>query len=290
MSELKLVVTQLKSEIGNKTKNLEKAFEIIKRESEKDKPTVIMFPELYLTSYLVKDLVYKVAETIPGPSTEKIEKFLGDYPETMVVMGMPEISTKHYGIIHNSAAVITSEGVVGVYRKRHMPTFGVFDELRYFKPGPASKPKILRFGGFKIGFVICYDAFFPETIKSFSLVGADIVGVLSAGPVASWPLWGPILRTRAIENTVYIMYSNHIGYMDGLEFFGEARIINPIGQVVKIGEPFKEQVLSHYATHSELYAARQIRPIIKDFNYEDALMLLKSYEDHIERGYPTRSE
>ena len=281
MSRVKLVVSQLKSEIGNKEKNLDKAFKIIAENSDRDVPTIIMFPELYLTSYLVKDLIYKVAETIPGPSTEKIERFLGDYPETTVVMGMPEISTQHYGIIHNSAAVITSEGIKAVYRKRHMPTFGVFDELRYFKPGPADKPKLLKVGDFKVGFVICYDAFFPETIKSFSLVGADIVGVLSAAPVASWPLWGPVLRTRAIENTVYIMYSNHIGYMDGLEFFGEARIINPVGQVIKIGEPFKEEVIHHYATHEELYSGRQIRPIIKDFNFEDGLMLLKAYEEHI---------
>ena len=282
MDRVKLVVTQLKSFIGNKEKNIEKAFKIIEKESDRDTPTVIMFPELYLTSYLVKDLVYKVAETIPGPSTDKIQGFLQNYPETIVVMGMPEISQKHYGIIHNSAVVITSEGVKAVYRKRHMPTFGVFDELRYFKPGPASKPRLIKIGDFKLGFVICYDAFFPESIKAFSLVGADIVGVLSAAPVASWPLWGPILQARAIENTVFIMYSNHIGYMDGLEFFGEARIINPTGKIVRMGEPFKEDVLSYYTDLNELYMGRQVRPIIKDFNYEDVLQLLKAYEHHIE--------
>ncbi|MGQ4892872.1 MAG: carbon-nitrogen hydrolase family protein [Candidatus Njordarchaeia archaeon] len=281
MNELKVIVTQLKSEMASKKENLKKIFKVVREHYNGDLPNLFVFPELFLTNYGIKELTYKLAEEIPGPSTKEISRFLKDYPGAYVAVGLPEVSPRHTGIIYNSAAIINEDGIVAVYRKRHLPNFGVFDEYRYFKSGPADTPRLFKIGKFKIGFVICYDAFFPESIKSFSLVGADIVGVLSAAPIASRPLWEPILRARAIENTVFILYSNHVGYMDGLEFFGESMIIEPVGRVVKKGDPFVEQVLSAEIDIHDVYRGRQIRPIIKDFNFEDAKMLLKSYEKHL---------
>lgn len=281
MREIRLVTTQLKSEIGNKEKNLMKIKSIVEEIYKREEPTLVLFPELFLTSYLMKELVYKLAEEIPGPSTEKIIKMLEDYSDIYIAIGMPELSIKHKGVIYNSVAVLSNKGVHLVYRKRHLPTFGVFDEFRYFKPGPIIKPDILEINGFKIGFVICYDAFFPESVKAYSLMGADIVAVLSAAPVASRALWTPILQARAIENTVYILYSNHVGYMDGLEFFGEAMIISPTGRILVKGRAFEESILEHKVTYDELYASRQIRPIIKDFNYEDLIWLKNAYDEHL---------
>jgi len=281
LREIRLVTTQLKSEIGNKEKNLMKIKSIVEEIYKREEPTLVLFPELFLTSYLMKELVYKLAEEIPGPSTEKIIKMLEDYSDIYIAIGMPELSIKHKGVIYNSVAVLSNKGVHLVYRKRHLPTFGVFDEFRYFKPGPIIKPDILEINGFKIGFVICYDAFFPESVKAYSLMGADIVAVLSAAPVASRALWTPILQARAIENTVYILYSNHVGYMDGLEFFGEAMIISPTGRILVKGRAFEESILEHKVTYDELYASRQIRPIIKDFNYEDLIWLKNAYDEHL---------
>ena len=275
------MTTQLKSEIGNKEKNLAKIKSIVEEVYRKGEPTLILFPELFLTSYLVKELVYKLAEEIPGPSTEKIISMLEDYSDTYVAVGMPELAIKHKGVLYNSVAVLSGKGVHLVYRKRHLPTFGVFDEFRYFKPGPIVKPEMLDINGFKVGFVICYDAFFPESVKAYSLMGADVVAVLSAAPVASRALWPPILRARAIENTVYILYSNHVGYMDGLEFFGEAMIISPTGKILAKGKAFEENILEHKVTYEEIYASRQIRPIIKDFNYEDLIWLKNAYDEHL---------
>ncbi len=280
MDKLWLIATQLKSEMGNKEKNLEKIFKVVRENYVDEAPNLFIFPEMFLTNYGLKELVYKLAEEIPGPSTDKIADFLSDYPDSYIVIGMPEISPRHRGILYNSAAVVSDKGIVTVYRKRHLPTFGVFDEYRYFKPGPPDVPKVLSISGFKVGFAICYDAFFPEAIKSISLVGADIIGILSAAPIASRPLWEPILRARAIENTVFIGYSNHVGFMDGLEFHGEAMIIEPTGRVVKKGDAYKEEVLKYLITAADIDRGRQIRPIIKDFNYEDALILLKSYGYH----------
>ena len=278
--DLRIILAQIGSVLGNKSKNLGKIFDVVSNYYKPGLPNLFMFPEMFLTGYNIKELVYKLAEEIPGPSTRKVIEFLEEYKDAYVVFGMPEFSSRHTGIIHNSAVVLSRDGVLGIYRKRHFPTFGVFDEKRYFKEGPPDTPKLIKIGKFKIGFIICYDAFFPEMVKAFSLVGADIVGVLSAAPTASWPLWEPILRARAIENTVVILYTNHVGYQDGLEFYGEAMVISPTGSILVKGKAFEELVIEYTMNIRELFMGRQIRPIIKDFNNDDLEMLRKAYEAH----------
>mgnify|MGYP000014571966 CR=1 FL=1 len=281
MDKIKVFLAQMGSVLGNKKKNLEKIFDIVSKFYDDEYPNIFIFPEMFLTGYGIKELVYKLAEEVPGPSTSKISSFLKEFEKAYVVIGMPEASRRHKGIIYNSAVVINKDGIVKTYRKRHLPTFGVFDESRYFKIGPPEKPRLIQIGKFKVGFIICYDAFFSEMVKAYSLVGADIVGVLSAAPTSSRPLWEPILRARAIENTVFILYTNQVGYQDGLEFYGEATIVSPTGAVVKKGEAFKEMVIEHVINIHDIHMGRQIRPIIKDFNYEDLIMLSNAYNEHM---------
>ena len=229
---------------------------------------------------MIRELVYKLAEEIPGPSTEKIRELLSDYPNTLIAIGMPEKGLYPRGIIYNSYVFISQEGVEAVFRKRHLPTFGVFDEHRYFKPGPIVLPELVEFNEFRIGSQICYDTFFPEIVRTLALIGADIVAIPSAAPTVSRPLWPFILKSRAIENTIYIAYVNTVGYQDDLEFFGESRLINPIGKEIVVGKSYDEDILSAHIDLQTILKAREIRPVQKDIDYGDIIMLSDAYEYH----------
>lgn len=278
--QIRVILSQVSSELCNKEANIEKIKEILEQNINVDEPTLVLFPELYLTGYMIKELVFKLAESVPGPSTLKIQEILKKFPNVLVGLGMPERGDFPRGVIYNSYVFISKDGIEEIYRKRHFPTFGVFDEHRYFKPGSASVPDLILFHNFRIGAQICYDTFFPEIIRALSLIGADLVVVPSAAPTPSRPLWPKILSARAIENTVYIAYINTVGYQDDLEFFGESRLIDPIGNEVVKGKSYEEDIISVYIDLGKIIKAREIRPVQKDINYRDILLLNEAYDYH----------
>ncbi len=278
--QIRVILSQVSSEIGDKEANIDKISDIIEGKVNKNEYTLVLFPELYLTGYMIKEMVFKLAEEIPGPSTKRIQEILRDYPKTIVALGTPELGFFPRGVVYNSYVFVSSNGVEEIYRKRHFPTFGVFDEHRYFKPGPSSLPNLLEFNGFRIGSQICYDTFFPEIIRALSLIGADLVVIPSAAPTASRPLWPKILYSRAVENTVFVAYVNTVGYQDDLEFFGESRLIDPLGKDIVVASSYKEDVVSAVIDISTLIKARSARPVQKDIDFTDVLLLYSAYEEH----------
>ena len=261
-------------------RNLKKLFSIIEEKVTDDFPSLFVLPELFLSGYNVKELAYTVAETIPGPSTEEIILFLEDkgYTNVFIALGMIELSRSKRGILYNSLAIISSKGVLGVFRKKHLPTFGVFDEYRYYKPDDPKVPKLVKIIDFKAGGMICYDTFFPETARALTLAGADLIIVPSAAPTVSMPFWDSLLKARAIENTVYIVYVNTVGYMDGLNFFGKSRIIDPLGNVVAMGAEFKEDIITAEIELDTIIKARRVRPVLKDLSVNDFMELEDAFD------------
>jgi len=278
--QIRVILSQLNSELGDKESNIAKINDVLEKHVNKEEYTLVLFPEMYLTGYMIKEMVFKLAEEIPGPSTRKIQQILQDYPKTIIAIGMPELGVYPRGVIYNSYVYVSSRGVEEVFRKRHFPTFGVFDEYRYFKPGPFILPNLIEFNGFRIGSQICYDTFFPEVIRALALIGADLVAIPSAAPTASRPLWPKILYSRAVENTIFIAYINTVGYQDDLEFFGESRLIDPLGKDIIRARAYKEDIVSTIIDLSTIIRARSIRPVQKDIDYGDLIMLSNAYEEH----------
>jgi predicted amidohydrolase len=129
---IKLALAQISSKRENKKANMQKIEELTIKAKEQAVDLVI-FPELSLTGYVVRDQIYELAETIPGPATKKIE---GITRKTgmHVIFGMPELSEKTKATIFNTAVFIGPKGFIGKYRKMYLPTHSVFEEKRYFRP------------------------------------------------------------------------------------------------------------------------------------------------------------
>ncbi|RLE99117.1 MAG: carbon-nitrogen hydrolase family protein [Thermoprotei archaeon] len=269
---VRLVLAQLKSVVGDKESNLKRAIRIINKYKSVEEPTLIVFPELYLTGYLIKDLVFDLAEQVPGPSTGKLEEAVYG-TKTAVVMGLPELHSTEK-LLYNSAVLISGDGSIGIYRKRHLPSYGVFDEARYFK-SYKGKMEVFNVFSLKVGLLICYDAFFPELSRTLSLKGAEILVTISAAPDMSINFFETFMRARAMENTVYTTYVNTVGFYNGLGFFGGSHVNSPLGTTLVRAEYFKEDVKTVRIDLREIVRARKVRPLLKDFEPLDVLELYR---------------
>ncbi|MDP6560720.1 MAG: carbon-nitrogen hydrolase family protein [Candidatus Binatia bacterium] len=255
--ELTLALCQVGSELGQKEKNLEKAIFHVEQAAGEG-ADLVAFPETYLVNYMAQPESRYLAEPVPGPSTLALAEAARAY-NIYIVLGMPTCVKEFPGLVRNSAAVIgPREGVMGVYSKLSLPTCCMgeilFTEGNYWTPG-TSLP-IFDIRGWKVAINICYDCWIPETPRVQTLMGAQLLLTISAGPDSTAEGWEHVLKTRAIENRVYQAYCNVVGSFREVSFFGGNRVIGPGGKEVVNG-PLGEEALVIGTIHAHsLYDAR----------------------------------
>jgi predicted amidohydrolase len=262
--KITLALAQISSKRENKKENLKKIEELTLKAKEKGADLVI-FPELCLTGYVVKDQLYELAETIPGPSTRKIEA-LARKTGMHVVFGMPELNEKTKATMFNSAVLIGPKGVIGKYHKRYLPTHSVFEEKRYFRQGyqTASFPTALG----NIGLCICYDLFFPEVTRLTRLAGSKLIVCISASPSVRKSYFEILTAARALENTAYLAYVNLVGVEDGLQFWGGSRLISPTGDIVAKAKYDEEDFILCEVDFNDIRPAETFIPTLRDLRPE----------------------
>src|SRR4030042_6597966 len=229
--KIKLALAQISSRRENKKENLRKIEEFTKKAKEAAADLVI-FPELSLTGYVVHEQIYELAETIPGPSTQRIEE-LAKKTGLHIIFGRPRQSEKPQATIFNTAIFVGPEGLIGKYRKMYLPTHSVFEEKRHFRPGYQSATFDTAIG--KIGLCICYDIFFPEVTRLARLHGAQLIVCISASPGVRKSYFEILTAARALENTAFLAFVNLVGVQDGLKFWGGGRVISPTGDLLAKG-------------------------------------------------------
>lgn len=239
-------------------------------EARKQEAELIIFPELSLTGYTLKDKVYELAETIPGPSTEKIARIAKEN-NLYIIFGAPELSEKAQAILYNTAVLVGPEGYIGKYRKMHLPNHSVFEEKRYFRPGYKTGVYKTRLG--RIGLIICYDIFFPEITRLIRLEGADFTVCISASPSTRRSFFEILTAARAIENTMFLAYVNLVGIEEGLQFWGGSRLIAPNGNVIAKAPYYEESLTLGEIDYNEIRASEISAQMLKDLRPEIFLKL-----------------
>ena len=269
--KIKVCLVQVEPVVGSIPKNIEKIRDVI----ESYTADLYVFPELFLVGYTVKDAMYKLALSTSSKHVEELKK-LTKRNGVGLIVGFPELTS--LGYIYNSILAIDEEGNIFLYRKRHLPTFSVFDEHRWFKQYKgAIKP--WNFKGIGVGLAICYDMFFPEIFKTYMLRGAKLHVVISASPDSSLPLFHTLSTARALETTSYLIWVNTVGILDGLTFAGGSRVVNPLGNIVEQLKVYEEDVKIVTIDINEVHRCRVVRPVIKDSMREDAEELLRAYNE-----------
>lgn len=199
---------------------------------------LVLVPELALTGYPPEDLVDK--PHFVARVREELERVAAAFVTSVGIVGFVERSD---GALHNAAAVCTGGEVRGVYRKRMLPNYGVFDEERYFAPG--DELLMFELEGETCALTICEDVWRPELVREASAAGATLVLNLSASPfhAGKGSEREEMLRDRAREHGVCIAYCNLVGGQDELVFDGRSVLIDSSGEVVSRAAAFRTDLL-----------------------------------------------
>src|SRR5262249_46327059 len=184
-------------------------------------------PECALTGYAFesKDEALPHAETVPGPATEAVAADCRDLG-VWAVFGLLERGDS--GALFNAAAIVGPAGVIGTYRKIHLPILGVDGFVT-----PGDRPFAVHdLGGLRVGVNICYDASFPESARVLALQGADLVLLPTNWPPGAASTAKYLVPARALENRIYYAGINRTGEERGFRFIGQSRLVDCTGELL----------------------------------------------------------
>ena len=199
---------------------------------------LVVFPELSITSYPAEDLLFRPA--LYTRVEAALAHIADNTPAVSLLVGYPNIQ---HGNRYNSAAFISNGKVINTYHKQCLPNYTVFDEQRYFSAGDT--PCIITINNIQIGVVICEDLWEKEPVKQAKKSGAELIVSLNASPFDSNKVLAreTMLRERATENNIAIIYLNLIGGQDELVFDGGSMVVNAAGDRI-IQSPYYEEHLT----------------------------------------------
>ncbi len=264
VKEVNVALAQINCRAGNKEYNLDLMEKNIRQAKERG-ANLVIFPELSLTGYVIRDLTYELAEPIPGPSVRYLEE-ITEKENIHVIFGTLERSEKARAVLYNTAVLVGPKGFIGKYRKMHLPSHSVFEEKRYFRPGYQAPIFNTDIG--KLGLIICYDLFFPETTRLLRLEGTQLIICISASPAIRRKFFEVLTTARAIENTVFLAYVNLVGLENDLQFWGGSRILAPNGDVILQAKYDEEDLVMGRVDYADLRRAQVLVPTLRDLRPE----------------------
>jgi N-carbamoylputrescine amidase len=253
--------------------NLAKALERIGAAARKG-AQIVCLQELFRFNYFCqseKSRNFRLAETIPGPSTDALSQ-LARARQIVVVASIFE--KRSAGLYHNSAVIIDADGaLVGKYRKMHIPDDPLYYEKFYFTPGDLGFPSFqTRYA--KIAALVCWDQWFPEAARLAALSGAEIVFYPTAiGWIPGEPrnvartqrdAWEVIQRSHAVANGVYVAVTNRVGREAKIKFWGNSFVAAPFGEIVARGSSDREEIVMARCDLAKIAQIRESWPFLRD--------------------------
>ena len=234
-----------------------------------------------------------MAETIPGPTTEKLSQYAHDL-NIIIIASVFEQRTK--GIYHNTAVVLENNGnIAGCYRKMHIPDDPGYHEKFYFTPGDNDFLPIETSIG-KLGIMVCWDQWFPEAARLMALAGADILFYPSAigwdpdddaqEQVRQRNAWMMIQKAHAIANVLPVAVSNRIGRENdptgrtaGINFWGSSFITGQQGEILAKATVEDPAVIIADVNRGRTKELRHIWPYFRDRRIDAYQNILKRHID-----------
>jgi len=265
--ELKLALAQINTKLGVVESNLEKHLLQIEQAANEGAQLVI-FPELSLTGYVLQDLVPTVAHRA-DTADPVFKPLLAASQNIDIVVGFVEEDVRNRFYI--SSAYLSQGSVAHVHRKVYLPTYGLFDEGRFFAWGDSTAAFDTRFG--RMGMLICEDFWHVSPPYLLWLDGADIFIFISAspgrglsdGPQLSTVHWVESLnRAYASSFTSFVVHCNRVGYEDGLHFSGGSTVFDPDGDLVSRAPYDQESLTTCTMDLNQLHRTRARLPLLRD--------------------------
>ncbi|RKY89748.1 carbon-nitrogen hydrolase [candidate division KSB1 bacterium] len=261
--KLTVGLAQIDCKLGNIKKNLEKHISFI-REARKNNAELVVFPELSLSGYFLKELVSEVGLKRDSEEINFLKKETIAGPD-LVFGFVEECDSKYY----NTSLYISKGEVSGYHRKIFLPNYGMFDEMRDFSKGNELSLINTAFG--KVGIEICEDTWHPIITETMVRYGAKILIFLQASP-SRFNKDGNISMSKdylickfySMIYGVYILMVNRVGYENGINFWGGSAVFKPGGEILCKGSQFNEELVIEKIDLEMIRYARLGFPLLRD--------------------------
>ncbi|HSJ86646.1 MAG TPA: nitrilase-related carbon-nitrogen hydrolase [Anaerolineales bacterium] len=265
--KLNLALAQIATTLGDVEANLDKHLDYINQAKEQ-RANLVVFPELSLTGYVLQDLVATVAHR-PTAEDPIFKHLLKASKNIDLVVGFVDEDSRHRFFI--ASAYISGGKVLHVHHKVYLPTYGLFDEGRFFAWGDSVRAFDTRFG--RAGLLICEDFWHASPPYLLWLDGADIMLFSSASPGRGLTDKEKLESARWVERvnkayasmfTSFVAHSNRVGFEDGLLFWGGATVNDPNGELLARGPYFEEALTVTELDLNQLRRTRARLPLLRD--------------------------
>lgn len=271
---MRVGLAQLAPVLGEVEENLRLHEEMIRR-AVSEQVDLLVFPELSLTGYSLGE---RTPDAARMATDEDILALASLTEKTDVVFGFAEESEDH--VFYNSAAYLSQGRIQTVHRKTYLPTYGRFQEGRYFGRGGRIRGVETRFG--RVGVAICEEAWHPSVPYLLAQEGAKFLLVMANGPVkevgeeASQEPWHRILSTYSMLYGVCTIFVNRAGMEEGVRFFGGSAVFDPFGGKVEEAPLLESGLFTYDINPSTVRQARwQMPSSLRD---EDLDLTLRELE------------
>ena len=269
--EYRIALAQLAPRLGEVDANLELARGWLQRGATEG-AQLVAFPELALTGYLLSDLVPEVAMRADDPRLAALSR---EAPGVLLAIGFVEETDAHR--FCNSAALLRDGELLGVHRKVYLPTYGMFDEGRFTRPGDRIRTHPVGEPLGRIGLSVCEDFWHASLPMLQALDGAGLLVNLAAGParapgsvagLAAIGGWHKMQDTYALLGTVPVAFCNRVGNEEGLTFWGGSRLLGADGSTIAEGPLYEEALVVGSIDTDDLRMQRYSVPLLADERVE----------------------
>jgi len=262
-----IALAQIKPKLGCLQDNLSLVEASIER-GIREKADLVVFPELALTGYFLKDLVPDLALTLDSQEISRLKEFSR---HIAISVGFVE-ATDDYRFF-NSALFLDGGEIRHLHRKVYLPTYGLFDEQRYLARGDRFRAFDSRFG--RMGMLICEDFWHLSAPYILAMDGATTLICLSSSPgrglsdeesLGSTAAWQRLTATTATFLNARVLYCNRVGFEDGVNFWGGSEAVSPSGVSSARGKLLEEDFVLAMVKEGELRRERIFSPLMRDEN------------------------
>lgn len=270
-----VVLAQIKPKLGCVAHNLS-LIEGCIEQAVREKHDLIVFPELALTGYFLKDLVSEVAVRLESNEISKLKTLS---TSISIAVGFVE-ETNDYRF-YNSAVYLENGEIRHLHRKVYLPTYGLFDEQRYLARGEQFRAFDTKFG--RMGLLVCEDAWHLSASYLLAMDGAATLLCLSSSPgrgiegdsLGSAAAWQKLTSATATFLNCRMLYCNRVGYEDGVNFWGGSEYVSPSGEALIRGKLLEEDFVVAVLEEGLLRRERIFSPLMRD---EDLMLTHRELE------------
>lgn len=268
MQTLRIALAQIAPRLGGLDENLARHRELI-AEARAGGADLVVFPELGLTGYLLQDLASEVSMRLDDP---RLGALASDTAGLSAIVSFVEESADHRLFI--AAALLEDGAIRHVQRKLFLPTYGLFDERRFFAAGDVLRAVPSRLGA-GIGIGICEDFWHLAVPQLLALDGARILVNVSSSPgrdlaarnevgLGTATSWRTLMRTYAQLTTSIVVFCNRVGVDESISFWGGSEVIGPAGETLLAAPLYDEGLFSVDVSLADVRRERIALPLLRD--------------------------